>query len=180
MTWFRPRSTLPSTTTPPPQPVPRITPNTVPWPAPAPSVASDRAKQLASFSTRTSRPSNALMSRSNAWPFSAIELAFFTSAGGGADHAGDADADRCGDAELRLGVAHQAGDAFERGLIAVRRVDPMPQLLAAVGRQHHDLDLGAAEVDADAVPIHAPILTRCGRRVAGLAKRLIHSLLSDA
>ncbi len=56
-----------------------MTPNTVPWPAPAPSAASDSAKQLASFSTRTSRASSALMSRSNAWPFSAIELAFFTS-----------------------------------------------------------------------------------------------------
>ena len=65
-------------TIPPPQPVPRITPNTTPNPAPAPSVASLRAKQLASFSTRTSRPSAWLMSWSKRWPFSAMELAFLT------------------------------------------------------------------------------------------------------
>ena len=58
------------------------------------------------------------------------------------------------------------------------RVDAMPQLLAAIRGEHDDLDLGAAEVDADAVPIHAAILTRSGRRVAGLSKRLIRSLVS--
>ena len=47
---------LPSTTTPPPQPVPMITPNTTCAPAPAPSVASDRAKQLASLATRRFDP----------------------------------------------------------------------------------------------------------------------------
>jgi hypothetical protein len=37
---------LPSTTMPPPTPVPRITPNTTDAPAPAPSTASDRAKAV--------------------------------------------------------------------------------------------------------------------------------------
>ena len=50
-----PRWTLPCMTMPPPQPVPRMTPKTTPKPRAAPSVASLRAKQLASFSTRTSR-----------------------------------------------------------------------------------------------------------------------------
>ena len=48
--------------TPAPQPVPKMTPNTTPNPVPAPSVASLRAKQLASFSTRTSRSRASLIS----------------------------------------------------------------------------------------------------------------------
>ena len=64
---------------PPPTPVPRITPNTVPWPAPAPSIASDKAKQLASLAKRTGRPSAASTSRPSGWPISQVELAFLTS-----------------------------------------------------------------------------------------------------
>ena len=56
-----------------------MTPNTVCCPAPAPSDASDRAKQLASFSIRTGRPSTAARSWSRARPFRASELEFFTS-----------------------------------------------------------------------------------------------------
>jgi hypothetical protein len=44
--------------------------------APAPSVASESAKQLASFSTRTSRASASAMSLANGCPFSTVELAF--------------------------------------------------------------------------------------------------------
>ena len=49
-----------------------------PAPAPAPSVASESAKQLASFSIRTGRPSRAARSRSSGRPTIQVELAFFT------------------------------------------------------------------------------------------------------
>ena len=75
----RPTSTRSFTTMPPPTPVPTITPNTMECPAPAPSTASDRAKQLASFSTFTSRPSEMPRSRAKGCPFSQVELAFLTS-----------------------------------------------------------------------------------------------------
>jgi hypothetical protein len=59
-----------------PTPVPRITPNTRRRPAPAPSLASDSAKQLASFSTRTSRPSARARSSASGRSLSWVELAF--------------------------------------------------------------------------------------------------------
>ena len=71
-----PPSTLPSTTTPPPTPVPAMTPNTTSAPAPAPSVASDRAKQLASLASRTGRAQRLSRSRRSGLPFSQVVLAF--------------------------------------------------------------------------------------------------------
>ena len=62
---------------PPPTPVPRITPKTRRWPLPAPSVASESAKQFASFSIRTASASAAAMSAANGRPFSTVEFAFF-------------------------------------------------------------------------------------------------------
>ena len=60
-------------------PVPRITANTTPLPAAAPSVASDTARQFASFAIRTSRPSAAAKGHAPvARPFSHVEFAFFT------------------------------------------------------------------------------------------------------
>src|SRR5215468_3597727 len=53
---FLPVSARPSTTIPPPTPVPRMTPNTTRAPAAEPSTASEKAKQLASFSRRIGRP----------------------------------------------------------------------------------------------------------------------------
>jgi hypothetical protein len=55
-----------------------MTPNTTAAPAPAPSAASETAKQLASFITRTGRPRRASRSRPNAWPLIHVLLAFFT------------------------------------------------------------------------------------------------------
>ena len=75
---FGPSSSRPSTTMPPPTPVPRITPNTTRAPRPAPSTASDSAKQLASLASRTSRPSAASTSPCSGLPLSQVELAFFT------------------------------------------------------------------------------------------------------
>ena len=66
------RTSLPSTTRPPPTPVPRMTPKTTRAPAPAPSAASDSAKQLASFSIRTGRPRRSRKSRSSGRPLSTV------------------------------------------------------------------------------------------------------------
>ncbi len=50
-----PGSGRPATTMPPPTPVPSVAPNTTLAPAAAPSIASDRAKQLASLAIVTGR-----------------------------------------------------------------------------------------------------------------------------
>ncbi len=65
-------------TTPPPVPVPIITPNTTSAPAAAPSVASDNAKQFASFAKRTGRPSSRGKSSASGCAFSQVEFAFLT------------------------------------------------------------------------------------------------------
>ena len=91
-----PSITRPSTTTPPPTPVPRITPNTTRRPSAAPSVASDTAKQLASFeNSDRSGSSAALTSLPKARPFIQTELARRHQAGRWHDPA------RVTDAELR-------------------------------------------------------------------------------
>ena len=137
------------------QPVPRMTPNTRRWPAPAPSAASDRAKQLASFSTRTSRPSLAPMSRSNGWPLSAMELAFFTRPVAGLITPGmpmpTLAVTPSWASTSRTRAAMASSVAF---VAAGRGWDAVAQRLRAVGREDDDLDLGAAEVDADAVLGH--------------------------
>ena len=69
--------------------------------------ASDRVKQLASFSTRTSRPSRRADVRVERMAVQRGGVGVLHQPGGGADHAGNADADGGGHAELRLGVAHQ-------------------------------------------------------------------------
>ena len=69
---------FPSTTMPPPTPVPRITPNTTRAPCHAPSIASDSAKQLASFASRTSRARRVSRSCCSGLPLSQVEFAFFT------------------------------------------------------------------------------------------------------
>ena len=73
---FGPCRRRPSTTMPPPTPVPRMTPNTTLWPAPAPSTASEMAKQSASLASRTGRPSADSRSRFNRSPMRQVELAF--------------------------------------------------------------------------------------------------------
>ena len=75
---WRQRSGAHRTTMPPPVPVPRITPKTTSWPAPAPSVASDSAKQLASFSRRTGLASARARSSRSGRPINQVELAFLT------------------------------------------------------------------------------------------------------
>ena len=72
-----------------------------------------------------------------------------------ADHAGNADADGGGNAQLRLGVAHQGGQSLQRFPVAVRRGNAVAQGFRSVGAQHRNLDLRAAQVDADAMMGHA-------------------------
>ena len=67
---------------PPPTPVPAMTPNTTLAPAAAPSLASDRAKQLASLASRISRPSAACRSVRRGRPISQVELAFLMTPAG--------------------------------------------------------------------------------------------------
>ncbi len=139
---------------PPPQPVPKMTPNTTPWPAPAPS---DRLGQREAVGVVLHPHLAAQQGADLAVERMAVQrdrVGVLHQSGGRADHAGNADADGRGDAELRFRVAHHAGDAVKRRVVAVRRVDPVPQPLAAVRSEHHDLDLGAAEVDADAMLGH--------------------------
>ena len=56
-----------------------MTPKTQAAPAAAPSLASDNAKQLASFANRSGRSSSAERSWARGWPFSHVEFAFLTS-----------------------------------------------------------------------------------------------------
>jgi hypothetical protein len=86
-----------------------------PVPAPAPSVASDSAKQLASFSTRTSRAERRGDVGANGCPFSTVELAFLIRPADARHRARRADADP-GPAAERL---------FEVGDEAVDRVDDL-------------------------------------------------------
>ncbi len=150
---------------PPPQPVPRITPNTTRQPAPAPSAASLSAKQLASFSTRTSRPSSAAMSRSSALPFSTVELAFFTSPVAGLMVPGMPMPTVQVSPSSRSTSRDQPGHRREGRGIAVGRGDPPAHAEAAVRRQCGDLDLGAAEVDADSVTNHPASVMPGARRL---------------
>ena len=62
----------------PPVPVPTITPNTIACPAAAPSIASESAKQLASFASRTHGAVVARCPAASGLPFNQVELAFLT------------------------------------------------------------------------------------------------------
>ena len=73
---------------------------------------------------------------------------------GRTDDAGDADPDSGGHAQSRFRLPHQAGDGVQRLRIAVRSGDTMTQRLGAIGFQDRDLNLGAAQVDADSVLGH--------------------------
>ena len=75
---FIPCKTFLFTIIPPPTPVPIITPKTTGYFLPAPSTASERAKQLASFSKFISLSSRFSRSFFIGFPFNQIEFAFLT------------------------------------------------------------------------------------------------------
>jgi len=76
---FAPTSTSRRITTPPPVPVPMMTPNTTSAPAAAPSIASDNAKQFASFAKRIGRLSRRGSSSASGRPVSHVEFEFLIS-----------------------------------------------------------------------------------------------------
>ena len=78
-------------------------------PAAAPSMASDSAKQLASFANRSGRSSSRGRSSASGCPFSQVEFAFLTRPVAGEIVPGNADADRAARTELALDVADQPG-----------------------------------------------------------------------
>ena len=164
------RCTRPSTTMPPPQPVPRMTPNTTRYPAPAPSAASLSAKQLASFSTRTSRPSSARRVAVERVAVERDRVGVLHQAGRRADRRPGCRCRRWRPApSSRLGLRARGrrwrrASPRSRAGVGIRR----RRQSAAIRRQSRDLDLGAAEVDADAVTRHDVSLARrgaaCSRR----------------
>ncbi len=169
-------------TMPPPTPVPRMTPNTTPV------AGAGAVGRLATgrSSWRRSRPAPRgpaarLMSWSNGWPFSVVELAFFTRPVAGLITPGMPMPTVAVTPSCASVVAHQAGDRLRpsrhsRAAWAMRwRSASLPS-----GREHDDLDLGAAEVDADAVLGHDQVnLQRCRRHLQA-AMRPAASRLSGA
>src|SRR3954464_556385 len=137
-----------------PAPVPRITAQTTSAPEPAPSTASERARQLASFSTRP--PAERLRHVPVQRP--AVEpnrVGVFHNTCGLRDRAGNADAHRSGLAERRLNLAHKARCGSNARLVASLVV--MLGCGNALAGEHHAgvaqcncLDLGSAPVNADA------------------------------
>src|SRR4030088_2947821 len=99
---------------PPPTPVPRMTPKTVSIAAAAPSVASDRAKQLASLAKRTGRPSLVSKSCCNGRPISHVEFAFLTTPVTGEIPPGHAEPDARRFANRHLDLADQGNHCLKR------------------------------------------------------------------
>ena len=153
---------------PPPTPVPRITPNTRRWPAPAPSLASESAKQLASFSTRTSRPSARVEVVAERPAVQLGRVGVLDQAGGRRDRARRADADAGRARRARLRSPRRARARRRRLRVVVRRRgDAAARQLAAGVVDRDRLDLGAAEVDADADHGDVGAVATCaGRRLS--------------
>ena len=74
--------------------------------------------------------------------------------GGRADYPGDADPDGAADAQVRFTVAHQGSKRRHGLVVAQRGADALAPGLGAIGSEDRDLDLAAAEVDADARMVH--------------------------
>ena len=128
-----------------------ITPKTTCAPAPAPSLASDSAKQFASLASRTGRPSARSRSCCSGWPMSQVELAFLTSPVAG-DTAPGIPTPTVPRSPVALSAARtRSGDRLQRAVVAAaRRLDAAAEALRAVRAEPDRLDLGSAEIDADA------------------------------
>ena len=108
-----------------------MTPKTVSADAPAPSVASDKAKQLASLASRVGRPSAVSMSCFSARPISQVELAFLT--------------------RPVLDGSDQGHDGVDSPAVILRWRDNTMTEADQPGRIYcRSFDLGAAEIDTDA------------------------------
>ena len=144
-----PASGLPSTTMPPPTPVPRIAPNTTRAPAAAPSTASDRARQLASLAIATGTRSASCRSRCNGTAFEPGQVDHADRHAVGADQAGHADADRADGAAAVLQRLAELGQRRQGGGIVARHVAAQARHLAAALVQRDRRDLAAADVETD-------------------------------
>ena len=132
-------------------PSPRSTPNTTRAPAPAPSVASERAKQLASLARRTGPAEARFEVAGGAAAVEPGRVRVLDQAGGGGDRARDPDADGAAPARLRLDLGDQRGDRLEgRGVVVARRGHAPPRADGVVPVEGDGLDLRPAEIDADA------------------------------
>ena len=157
----RPTSTRLSMTMPPPTPVPRITPKTTAPSRPAPSIASESAKQLASFAMRTSRPSARERSRSSGRPLrhTVLELRSTPPAAESAPGVPTPTVPRAESASSAC--LHQCRDAGDDRLVGVRRGgDALAVALDAGAVERDQLDLGPAEID----PIRNGALAFMGTR----------------
>jgi hypothetical protein len=100
---------------PPPTPVPRRTPKTVSKSRPAPSIASERAKQLASLATRGGRARAGLEVGLQGAADEPGGVGVLDEAGGVGDDAGDADTDGALLASFGFQLSDEAGDGIEGG-----------------------------------------------------------------
>ena len=156
-----PVSALPSTTMPPPTPVPRIAPNTTRAPAAAPSTASDRARQLASLATATGTRSASLQVPLQRTAFEPGQVGHADRHAVGADQPRHADADRADGAAAVLQRLHQLGQRRQRPGIVAGHVAAQARHLAAARIQRDRRDLAAADVETD--PKHCAVDLRARR-----------------
>ena len=160
---------------PPPVPAPRITPNTLLAPVAAPSEASDRAKQSASLAMRTGLPSLSCRSCSRGLPFRRTELALRSRPVAGESAPGvqmPTGIRACAGARYispyispyiarhprvrGCQFADQSGNGVQGGVVvALWCGDADARRQAAVRMQQGALDLGPAEIDAQADAVHA-------------------------
>ena len=128
--------------------MPRIAPNTTRCPRPRRRVASESAKQLASFSKRTSRWSVRERSAFSGRSLKTVAKALRSSPVAGVDGAGVAEAHVRAPAQLALRIGDERREGAHRRLVlAGGRGHAMAQQLGAVAVEGGDLRLGAAEVE---------------------------------
>ena len=142
--WARPSIAIPA-----PAPVPRMTANTTRYPAPAPSVASETARQSASFEVRTSRPSTRLRSVSTWLAVHPGGRRALGNAGHGVEGPRQPDPEGAAATSVVLDRGHQVGDDPEATLV-VRpwRIGPLPGKDGSVVAEGDSLDLRSTPVDS--------------------------------
>src|SRR5215472_12898107 len=135
---------------PPPTPVPRMMPKTVSAPAPAPSVASDKAKQLASLANLTGRPSDIILQRV---PDQPSGVGVFDKAGDPGRSARKTDPDRGRRSDFLLDRLCQTSDCLNGAAIIMYGCgDPPADASDPGGIDCGPLNFAAAKIDADAEP----------------------------
>ena len=156
---FSPVSTRPSTTSPPPTPVPSVAPKTTSGRprserrcggAAAPSIASESTKHLPSLARRTGRPSAAASSRSSGRPFRQARFAFGSRPASGAAPRACPRPTVAGPRRPAFQSLHQVADRVQHVVVCGGVGTRWRARSAAVLGQRQALDLRATHVDADA------------------------------